>query len=577
MRSRLCTALLAVAAMVVASFAVTADPARAAGGTGSITGTVTVPDGYDLRTVRVLATRTDDPNQTSAVSAWTDATGAYQLTGLGTGDYYVGFGTYRTDLDLCSGHDYWWSGAGQAPTGTCVRIAASQPVITGAQSISVVDGAATALGAVPVLSEQPTYQLSGHLVAPSGESVAGMKVELWVNDETYWRNDVSGGWYRLDSVPTRTVSADGSFAFQLIAPRWSVKSALRLVDAGHGYAFSQSTGGLSQSTAGRAGADFGTGSVGLLALPWWNYPDTDLGALQLKHEIGYASGTATIGGSPEWGRTLTAHSNVVWSQPGVGTEYRWVRGGEVLDVTGPTYVLNSDDDGWEQTFSVRAVPKGAWAYNGTPIQSAPVTVVNTTPLNVALPKIAGAPVVGGTLTATTGAWRPTYPTYTYSYRWLRANSTIPGANQASYRVTKADVGRRLSVEVSANRPSGCDLCTPWFQGPGVVVSSATAPASWPAMPASWVRTWSAKTGAASARIGRRVAVTRTLFSTTAHGLRAGYQWYVGGKAVKGATTTRLKVRKSWLRKTVVLRVTVTAPGYLPRARAISFGKARRAG
>lgn len=575
MRVRLSAALVSVVAMVAASLAVLAAPADAAG-TGSILGSVTVPDGYDVRAVRVVATRADDPGQNWAALAWTDATGAYQLTGLETGAYYVAFGTYRSDMAVCDAAARWWSGAGVAPAGTCASTSAGN-TLTGAQTISVVDGVATTLDSVPLLTEQTSYHLTGHLVAPPGESVAGMQVELWVKDETLWRPELSGGWYRLSSVPTRTVSGDGTFEFDLIGGKWSVNSALRLVDAGHGYAFSLATGGLTHTTPGREGADFGNGSVGLLALPWWTYPDTDLGALQLKHEVSHVSGSATLSGSPEWGRTLTAHSDVVWSEPGVGTEFRWVRGGVVLDgITGPTYVLNSNDDGWDQTFSVRAVPKGAWAYNGTPLESPTVTVTNTTPLNVTPPKVVGTPVVGSTVTATTGDWRPTAPTYTYSYRWLRGSTEIPGADGPSYRIDRADVGLRLRVKVTAARPAGCPGCSVWFQGPGVAVSSTTTPASWPTMPTSWIRKWPTKVGLKVAKAGQRVAVSRPAYSAAgkARHLRASYQWYVGGKTVKGATTNLLKIKKAWRRKTVVLRVTVTAAGYQPRTRTISFGKVR---
>jgi hypothetical protein len=56
-----------------------------------------------------------------------------------------------------------------------------------------------------------------------------------------------------------------------------------------------------------------------------------------------------------------------------------------------------------------------------------------------------SPTVGDTLTATTPAWAPVAE---LSHQWLRDGQPISGASAASYAVTEADVGHRISVTVT---------------------------------------------------------------------------------------------------------------------------------
>ncbi len=83
---------------------------------------------------------------------------------------------------------------------------------------------------------------------------------------------------------------------------------------------------------------------------------------------------------------------------------------------------------------------------------------NTTP-----PTIAGTPMVGQTLTATSDAWSPT-PTR-FAYVWQRCNaagaacSSIPGATAKTYVVIESDVGSTLRVAVTAHTTVGSATAT----------------------------------------------------------------------------------------------------------------------
>ena len=56
---------------------------------------------------------------------------------------------------------------------------------------------------------------------------------------------------------------------------------------------------------------------------------------------------------------------------------------------------------------------------------------------------------GKTVKATKGAWSPT-PT-SYSYRWYRSGTAITGATKSSYKLKKADKGKKISVRVTVKR------------------------------------------------------------------------------------------------------------------------------
>lgn len=536
-----------------------------ASGTGTITGSVTVPAGYDVGAVSLFVRPVSGFMGYGDMDAWVDPDGTFSVSALAPGDYYAGFATYWSDMQPCSfNRDRWWSGPGEA-NGTC------DGSVSGAVPVTVTDGGSIDLGSVPLLTTMPVHHYSGRLVAPPGHSAAGLKAEVWLSLDGAFPH-LPGGWKRLTSVPALTVGDDGAFSFDLIAPLGGNQLAIRVVDPETtGYAFSFGRGGLSADSTGQGGADFGAGAVGLLNLPWG--AGVDYGSLQVKFPLGYVSGEVTLSGAPEWGRTLTAHSDVVWADPTVGTTYQWYRNGLVLDgAVGPSYVLNGLDDGWGSSISARAVPEGAWAYDGAPIESPALTIENTTPLNVSRPVVAGAAVFGRTLSASTGAWRPTYPTYTYSYQWYRGATPIPGAARSTYSLRLTDLGQRLSVEVRAARPPDCSFCSQWFTGPGSARSVPTRAVVPARMPGTWVKKW--PRGLGEPRVRHRVRVTRPVLSTDGRRqhLTVRYQWYAAGKRLAGADRRSLRITEALRHRTITVRVSITKRGYLPRQRVVRLGR-----
>lgn len=79
----------------------------------------------------------------------------------------------------------------------------------------------------------------------------------------------------------------------------------------------------------------------------------------------------------------------------------------------------------------------------------------TEPVGYGRFKVQAGPSISGlrrwerTLTAKPGAWSPT-PT-SYGYQWLREGRPIAGATKATYKLTLADFGKHVRVQVSARR------------------------------------------------------------------------------------------------------------------------------
>lgn len=144
---------------------------------------------------------------------------------------------------------------------------------------------------------------------------------------------------------------------------------------------------------------------------------------------------------------------------GVGSvEYR-LDGAEWLTYTAPVEL-----DGAAHTVGFRATDVA-----GNTSAAGEVTVdaegsTDPAPVATVRPVITGSPVVGRTLTSSTGTWDQTG--LTFGYQWLRDGAPIAGAVARRYVPQAADVGKRLSVQVTATRDGAA---------PGVSRSVATLP------------------------------------------------------------------------------------------------------
>lgn len=133
---------------------------------------------------------------------------------------------------------------------------------------------------------------------------------------------------------------------------------------------------------------------------------------------------------------------------------------------GPAYVVRQADVGARLRAQVTA-SNGAGSATGTSNPTDEVeraTPPPAAPRATREPAIAGTPREGLTLTATRGDWVGTAP-ITFAYQWVRCGPgggaadgsncpAIGGATGQSHRLTRADVGSRLRVRVTASNGAG---------------------------------------------------------------------------------------------------------------------------
>lgn len=119
-----------------------------------------------------------------------------------------------------------------------------------------------------------------------------------------------------------------------------------------------------------------------------------------------------------------------------------------------------------------AFPGGSVAGNGkgAPVKSAPVST--------APPTISGSPVVGQTMTASTGSWRGQVSSY--AYQWVHCDSSgacskLSGATSSSYKPVSSDVGYSLRVSVTASNRYGSSVATSSATAAVTAAPTASAP------------------------------------------------------------------------------------------------------
>jgi hypothetical protein len=169
-----------------------------------------------------------------------------------------------------------------------------------------------------------------------------------------------------------------------------------------------------------------------------------------------------IDGRAEQGRTLRT-SRGRWTGTGtISYQFRWARCGAdggrpdasdcalIIGATRARYELQGADVGSRLRVRVTATN----ADGSTTVASNPTQVVVGPPVNTSIPLVTGSSLVGGVATAEPGTWVGRQP-ISFSYAWVRCNNAggecaaIAGATGRSYRLTSAEVGGRVRVNVTA--------------------------------------------------------------------------------------------------------------------------------
>ena len=160
-------------------------------------------------------------------------------------------------------------------------------------------------------------------------------------------------------------------------------------------------------------------------------------------------GVPAITGTVVEDQILTADTSAISDADGLGAfSYQWLRNGVALGwATNSTYTLGSADVG--KRVSVQVFYTDGQGTNEGPLTSAqvgPVADSNAPPT--------GTPVITGTvtedrmLTADTSGITDGDGLGAFSYRWLRDGEIITGATTSTHTLGDADVGTKISVQVS---------------------------------------------------------------------------------------------------------------------------------
>jgi hypothetical protein len=122
--------------------------------------------------------------------------------------------------------------------------------------------------------------------------------------------------------------------------------------------------------------------------------------------------------------------------------------------TNSIYTLGDPDVGSQIRVQVRYTDGHGTSESLTSAQTAPVANVNDAPVGV--PMITGTVTEDQTLTANTGGISDADGLGFLSYQWLRNGSNIAGATGITHTLGDADVGSRISVQVSYTDGHGTD-------------------------------------------------------------------------------------------------------------------------
>lgn len=131
--------------------------------------------------------------------------------------------------------------------------------------------------------------------------------------------------------------------------------------------------------------------------------------------------------------------------------YQWMRDGKsIAGATAKTYTVKEADRGKRISVKVTSTQKAAlWSPAKVTKTSAMTRAVDYGVITTAKPVVKGKLLKWKTLTVTPGTWSPSG--VKFSYQWKRNEKPISGATSASYKLSSADVGKKISVTVTATK------------------------------------------------------------------------------------------------------------------------------
>lgn len=161
-----------------------------------------------------------------------------------------------------------------------------------------------------------------------------------------------------------------------------------------------------------------------------------------------------------------------------------------------------------------------------------------------VPTISGTVAVGNTLTAKPGTWAPAPDSF--AYQWYRSGTAISGATAATYTLTSTDLGKTMTVKVTASKTNYVTTARTSAATAAVLNSFTTAPTP----------TISGTAAVGYTLTGSRVAP----WSPTPDSYT--YRWLRDGAIISGATTATYKLTSADIGHKIQFRVSGAKAGYL---------------
>ena len=232
------------------------------------------------------------------------------------------------------------------------------------------------------------------------------------------------------------------------------------------------------------------------------------------------------------------------TEPGVTYSFQWYRSKPagtpevaIPKATKASYTLTADDYNklvW-LTITVKK-PGFTTELLGSARLNYSVTAVNA-------PVISGTTHVGDTLTVNALTYGPTAPDSAEAYTWYRDGKKILSTLSASYQLTSDDLGKRITVRVTASHAGFLPL---------VLVSPATAKVTKTLFGGTLDTTVTQTGRVLSASVPTNLVPTATYT----------YQWYRDGKKIASATQRKYTLTEADYGTNINVRVAATKSGYI---------------
>lgn len=250
-----------------------------------------------------------------------------------------------------------------------------------------------------------------------------------------------------------------------------------------------------------------------------------------------------IQGETRVGKQLTAYVSG-WTETDFIQTYKWFADGvEIPGATGRHLTLESSHVGKTIHAEITASEPG-WISvtlrTGPTSKVLPEQIINHEP-----PFVIGNLWVGALLEFEVDSWSPSGLTYTY--QWFADGVAIPGATNRALKLTSAQLGKRISVAVTASKEGAESLTvtsklTREAVGAQPVVENTVDPAI-----------------SGTARVGSKL--TAKVGAWAQDNLTYTYKWYADGKAISGATSKTFTLTSAQLGKSIKAKVTAHKPDW----------------